>query len=271
MKVVYVFKDSVFCPNYDNCGRLPKELNMEDNHTNDYPTFVRVELIPPHNSLKFPVESWRLEVDQNVFPKWWNPTIYKPLIQEAVEKWYRKYVIFGGEHHLTGGSYYVFDNAHITGNKCTIHAFDNSDIAVSESQVLAYDQASIITDYDCCVIAYDSSKAIIQNNSHAIAYNRAKIITKDIASAVLRHKSTGESYGRSSIEVFNDSKVVCHDSSICFGYQGKSIQCYNESVAHVYNTESIEGHDNSVLFIHNNIEPTFLTILDNALVRNIKK
>lgn len=248
-----------------------EELGVDTKYGNTRDTFVKVTLVPPHNSLKFPVESWRLEIDQNFLPDWWDDATYEPRIKETVEKWYKKYVIFEGKHYLTGGPYYIFDHANVTGNECVIHAFDNSRITVNEGKVFAYDQASVTAEYDCEVIAYDRSEAIILNNSHGFAYNRAKIMTKNKASAILRHESTGESYGCSSMELFNDSKAICHDTSICFGHQGKSIECYNESVAHIYNTESVKGHDNSVLFIHNGIESTSLTISDNAITRNIKK
>ena len=98
LKSCLVLKNRVFCPAYDSHQDMLKELGIEDNETNAMKTFVRVELTPPEaasdyfddkyfTSLQAPLSEWKLVVDQDILPDWWEPAIYRPAIEQKIQKW----------------------------------------------------------------------------------------------------------------------------------------------------------------------------------------
>ena len=130
MKSCLVLKNRVFCPTHDSHQNMLEELGIEDNEVNARKTFVRVELIPPEatsdyfddkyfTSLQAPLSEWKLVVDQDILPDWWEPAIYRPAIEEEVQKWLDKYVLINQEEKTIVGNghkdkYYLYNCKYIS-------------------------------------------------------------------------------------------------------------------------------------------------------------
>ena len=81
LKSCLVLKDRIFCPDYDSHDQMLNELQIADTIQNAEQLFVRVELTPPNEKLNTPFNKWRLRVDQDVLPYWWDKDYYEPLVR----------------------------------------------------------------------------------------------------------------------------------------------------------------------------------------------
>ena len=130
LKSCLVLKNRVFCPAYDSHQDMLEELGIEDNEVNARKTFVRVELVPSEatsnyfddkyfTSLQAPLPEWKLVVDQDITPDWWEPAIYRHAIEKEVQKWLNKYVLINQEEKTIVGNgykdrYYLYNCKHIS-------------------------------------------------------------------------------------------------------------------------------------------------------------
>ena len=69
-----------------------EELGIEDNYLNANKTFVRVELSPPNGDVFSDIDTWELNVDQDITPKWYDEDTYKPQVVEAVKAWAKDHI-----------------------------------------------------------------------------------------------------------------------------------------------------------------------------------
>ena len=75
LKSAIVLKDRIFLPDYDSHDKMLEELGIEDNYMNASKTFVRVELSPVDGDPFTDIETWRLKVDQDIVPDWFDAQV----------------------------------------------------------------------------------------------------------------------------------------------------------------------------------------------------
>lgn len=102
-KSALVLKDRIFLPDYDSHDKMLQELGIEDNFTNASKVFVRVELSPTDGNIFSAVDGWKLNIDQDILPEWWDEAERLPQQKELVETWMRKHTIYAGEHEVADG------------------------------------------------------------------------------------------------------------------------------------------------------------------------
>ena len=144
-------KDRVFVPDYDSHSRMLEELHIEDDFAHASKVFVRVELSPADGDKTSDIDGWKLNVDQDVLPDWWNEKVDLPRIKAAVKSWCDIHVLRNGEHTVRDGVWYAYGSASVK--------------ACGSASVEAYDSASVILPK-----CFQTSKPVVLNDE-AICIN----------------------------------------------------------------------------------------------------
>lgn len=164
-KSALVLKDRIFLPDYDSHDKMLQELGIEDNFTNASKVFVRVELSPADGDIFSDVGGWKLTVDQDILPDWWNENEYLFKLKALVSTWMQKHTISAGNREVTGGVWFATDSA-------TVTAYDSATVmAYGSATVTAYDSATVIIPKRFAtdgMIKLNDDSVCINHNTHKI-------------------------------------------------------------------------------------------------------
>lgn len=116
-KSAICLKDRVFVPDYDSHSKMLEELHIEDDFAHASKVFVRVELVPEDGDKTSDVDEWKLNVDQDVLPDWWNENDCLPRIKAAVKVWCNNHILRTGMHTVRDGIWYAWGNASVVAYK----------------------------------------------------------------------------------------------------------------------------------------------------------
>ena len=246
-----VLKNRVFCPAYDSHQDMLKELGIEDNEVNARKTFVRVELIPPEatcsyfndkyfTSLQAPLSEWKLVVDQDILPDWWEPAIYRPVIEQEVQKWLNKYVLINQEKKIIVGNsykerYYLYNCKYIS-------LIDTNSIMKNCSAIGCYGGNSVIAidsklssgkTLDIQYYIYGCSVLHAYNETPVWAYNESRVCSY-VGNIYLRDNATCEAYGQTNVVAEGKSSVEAYDNTIVRAYGDTNLTLHRKAIAIVY-------------------------------------
>ena len=169
-KSALVLKDKIFLPDYDSHDKMLQELGIEDNFTNASKVFVRVELSPADGDIFSDVDGWKLKVDQDILPEWWNEAERLSQLKELVETWMRKHTIYAGEHEVADGVWLATGSATVTATgSATVTAFGSA-------TVRAYDSARVRAADSATVTAFGSATVTATGSATVRAYGSATVI-----------------------------------------------------------------------------------------------
>ena len=125
LKSGIILKNKVFVPEYDSHTEMLEELGIKDDCLNASKTFVRVELLPADNDMSSDIDTWELNVDQDIIPEWYDEDTYKPQVVEAVKAWAKDHVHIGVDNLKisTGRNHYIKNckDVEIYGNATVKH------------------------------------------------------------------------------------------------------------------------------------------------------
>lgn len=224
-----------------------KELGIEDNEVNAMKTFVRVELVPPEatsnyfsnkyfTSLQAPLSEWKLVVDQDIVPDWWEPAIYRPAIEEEVQKWLNKYVLINQKDKtIIGNGYtdkyylynckYIFliDTNSVMKNCSAIWCEGGNSIIAIDSklssgktldiQYYIYGRSALHAYNETPVWAYDESRVCsyvgniyLRDNATCEAHEQTNVVAKG--------ESSVEAYGNAIVRAYGKTNLTLHDKAI---------------------------------------------------------
>lgn len=143
LKSGIILKNRVFVPEYDGHTEMLEELGIKDDYLNASKTFVRVELSPTDGDVFSDIDTWKLKVDQDIMPEWYDEDIYKPQVVEAVKAWAKSHIHIGVDNLKinTGRNHYVKD--------CR--------------EVDIYDKAIVNSIYGNSTVKYIRGSAIVNN------------------------------------------------------------------------------------------------------------
>lgn len=149
-KSALVLKDRIFLPDYDSHDKMLQELGIEDNFTNASKVFVRVELSPTDENIFSAVDGWKLNVNQDILPDWWNEAERLPQLKELVETWMRKHTIYAGEREVSDGVWLATGSATVRAyNNATVRAYDSATVIVPKR--FATDGVIELNDDSVCI------------------------------------------------------------------------------------------------------------------------
>ena len=197
-KSAICLKDRVFVPDYDSHSKMLEELHIEDDFAHASKVFVRVELVPEDGDKTSDVDEWKLNVDQDVLPDWWNENDCLPRIKAAVKVWCNNHILRTGMHTVRDGIWYAYGNA-------SVEAFD-----------------------DASVVAHGNASVVAHGNASVVAYNSTSVKAFDDASVKAFDDASVEAFDEASVKLpkyFQTLKpVLLHDKAICINYKDHTIQ-----------------------------------------------
>lgn len=132
LKSGIILKNKIFVPEYDSHTEMLEELGIKDDYLNASKTFVRVELSPIDGNVFSDIDTWKLSVDQDITPEWYDEYTYKPQVVEAVKEWAKDHIhidvdnleISAGEGHYIKGC----KNVVICGNATVKYIYGNATV-----------------------------------------------------------------------------------------------------------------------------------------------
>lgn len=253
IKSCLVLKNRVFCPTYDSHQDMLGELGIEDNETNALKTFIRVELTPPEatsnhfddkyfTSLQAPLSEWKLVVDQDIVPDWWEPAIYRHTIEEEVQKWLDKYVLINQEDKTIVGNgytdrYYLYNCKYISlvntnsimKNCSTIWCDGGNSIIAIDSKL------STGRNLDNQYYIYGCSALHTHNETPVWAYDES-LVRSYVGYIYLRDNATCEASGETNVIAIGEPSVIAYDNAIVRAYGKTNLTLHGEAIAIVYSS-----------------------------------
>ena len=213
-KSALVLKDRIFLPDYDSHDKMLQELGIEDNFTNASKVFVRVELSPADGDIFSDVDGWKLIVDQDILPEWWNEAERLPQLKELVETWMRKHTIYAGEREVSDGVWLATGSA-------TVRAYNNATVrAYGSATVNAYNRAT--------VMAYDSATVNAYGSATVNAYGSATVNAIDSTIVTVTGHATVRAYDSATVIVpkrfATDGVIELNDDSVCINHKTHTIR-----------------------------------------------
>ena len=216
--------------------------------------FVRVELVPEDNDKTSDVDEWKLNVDQDVLPDWWNENDCLPRIKAAVKAWCNSHILRTRMHTVRDGIWYAYGNASVKawGNasvkahgNATVEAWGNASVeawgnasveahgnasvkAYGNASVKAYGNASVGAHGNASVKAFDDASVKAFDDASVGAHGNASVEAFDNASVGAHGNATVEAWGNASVKLPKYSQtlkpVLLHDKAICINYKDHTIQ-----------------------------------------------
>lgn len=251
LKSCLVLKNRVFCPAHDSHQDMLKELGIEDNEINAMKTFVRVELIPPEatsdcfddkyfTSLQAPLAEWKLVVDQDILPDWWEPAIYRPAIDKEVQKWLDKYVLINQKEKTVVGNGHK-DRYYLYNCKCII--LINTDSIMKNCLAIWCDGGNSIIAIDSKLSSgktldnqyyiYGCSALRALNKTPVWAYDESYVCSY-VGNVYLRDNATCEACGPTNVIAEGKSSVIAYDNAIVRAYGETNLTLHYKAIAIVY-------------------------------------
>ena len=172
LKSGIILKNKVFVPEYDSHTEMLEELGIKDDYLNASKTFVRVELSPADGDVFSDIDTWKLNVDQDITPEWYDEDTYKPQVVEAVKAWAKDHIHIGIDDLKisTGRNHYIKD--------CKdVRICDNATVKyICDSATVKYicDNATVEYIYDNATVENICGSATVENICDSATVKNAK-------------------------------------------------------------------------------------------------
>ena len=186
-KSAICLKDRVYVPDHDHHDDMLSELGIDDDYLHASKTFVRVELSPTDGDKTSDVMGWKLKVDQDITPDWWDESVGAQRIKDAVKEWCDKHILREGTHVVKEGIWYAYDSATVNAyGSATVYAYDSATVyAYGSATVYAYDSATVKAYGSATVNAYDSATVFAYDSATVYAYGSATVYASGSATVIL--------------------------------------------------------------------------------------
>ena len=132
LKSAIILKDRIFMPDYDSHSKMLEELGITDDYINASKVFVRAELSPADGDVFSDIDGWKLEVDQDITPEWFDEKDCAERMRKAVKEWSKTH-IFVGQNELKishGENIFIKDckNVDIRGSATVTSIYDSATV-----------------------------------------------------------------------------------------------------------------------------------------------
>ena len=252
LKSGIILKNRVFVPEYDSHTQMLEELGIKDDYFNASKTFVRVELSPTDGDAFSDIDTWKLSVDQDITPEWYDEDRYKPQVVEAVKEWAKDHIHIGVDDLKisTGRNHYIED--------C-------KGVDICGSATVKYICGSATVEYICgsATVKNICDSATVKNicDSATVEY-----ICGSATVEYIRGSATVEYIcGSATVEYIRDSATVEY---ICGRATVKNI-CGRATVKNICGSATVEYIRGSATVKNICGSATVKNICDSATVKNI--
>ena len=234
LKSAIILKDKIFMPDYDSHSKMLEELGITDDYFNASKVFVRAELVPENGDVFSDIDGWKLCVDQDITPEWFDEKDCTERMRKAVKEWANTH-IFIGQNDLKI-SY---------GENIFIKDCKNVDIRYNATVRNICGNATVVSICDNATVEYIYENATVKNICGNATVN--SIYGNATVVSICDNATVENIYGNATVESVYDNATV-------------------ESVHGDATVESICG-DATVKYIRGNA--TVKYIRGNATVKNI--
>ena len=170
LKSGIILKNRVFVPEYDSHTEMLEELGIKDDYLGASKTFVRVELSPTDGDVFSDIDTWKLTVDQDIMPEWYDEDTYKPQVVEAVKEWAKDHIHID-ENNLkinSGTNHYIKNckDVQIYGNATVVYICGNATVVYicgNATVEYIYDSATVKYIYDSATVKNICGNATVKN------------------------------------------------------------------------------------------------------------
>ena len=213
LKSGIILKNRVFVPEYDSHTEMLEELGIKDDYLNANKTFVRAELSPANGDVFSDIDTWKLTVDQDITPEWYDEDTYKPQVVEAVKAWSKDHIHIGvdGLKIATGRNHYIKDckDVQICNNATVKRICDSATVEyICDSATVEYicDSATVKYICDSATVKYICDSATVEYicDSATVKHIYGNATVKHIyGNATVKHI-----YGNATVENICGSATV---------------------------------------------------------------
>ena len=243
LKSAIILKDRIFMPDYESHSKMLEELKITDDYFNASKVFVRAELVPENGDVFSDIDGWKLCVDQDITPEWFDEKDCAERMRKAVKEWANTH-IFIGQNGLKISH----------GENIFIKDCEDVDICDNATVEYIYGNATVKNIYDNATVENICDNATVES---------------------ICGKATVESiYGKATVEsIYNNATVknicgkatvknICDNATVKYIYENATVKniCGNATVECICDNATVE-------YIYGNA--TVENIYDNATVKNI--
>jgi hypothetical protein len=186
LKSMIALKGRIYMSDVDSHSDMLSELKIKDDYLGASKKFVRLELSPADGDPFSDIDTWVLNVDQDIRPEWYSDDEYKPMAIDAVKEWAKTHIFVGVDNLKlnSGSNYYIKDcnDVEICGSatvkacgSATVEACDSATVeAWGSATVKACDSATVKALGSATVEAWGS--AIVFNSTIFRWQNQSTLI-----------------------------------------------------------------------------------------------
>ena len=170
LKSAIILKDRIFMPDYDSHSKMLEELKITDDYFNASKVFVRAELVPENGDVFSDIDGWKLEVDQDITPEWFDEKDCAERMRKAVKEWAKTH-IFVGQNGLAishGENIFIKDckNVDICGSATVKNIRGNATVEYIRGNATVEDICDEVTVKNICdevTVEYIRDEVTVEN------------------------------------------------------------------------------------------------------------
>ena len=188
LKSAIILKDRIFMPDYDNHSKMLEELKITDDYFNASQVFVRAELVPENGDIFSDIDGWKLCIEQDITPEWFDEKDCTRRMRKAVKEWANTHIFIGknGLKISHGENIFIKDckNVEICGQatvKCIRGQATVENICGEATVKYIYDKATVENIYGKATVENIYGEATIISSLYTKWSNSASLIISDNA------------------------------------------------------------------------------------------
>lgn len=214
-KSALLLKDRVFVPDYDSHNEMLEELKIPDDYMHAIKTFVRVELSPTDGDKASDPMGWKIKIDQDILPDWFDFKADALRVKEAIAEWCKVHIFRAGHHEVKDGVWYATGSATVE--------------ATGSARVKAYDSAMVKACRSATIEAYDSSTAWAYDSATVWATDSATVSAIDSATVSATDSATVEAYGSATVRAYGSATVKAYHSATVNACHSAAVEAYDSA------------------------------------------
>ena len=251
LKSAIILKDRIFMPDYDSHSKMLEELKITDDYFNASKVFVRAELVPENKDVFSDIDGWKLYVDQDITPGWFDEKDCAERMRKAVKEWANTH-IFIGQNDLKishGENIFIKDckNVKICGNATVENICGNAtveDICDEATVENICDEATVENIYGKATVKYIRGNATVENirgNATVVdIYDKATV--KDICDEATVENICDEA---TIVDIYDKATVkdICDEATVENIYGNVTVKniCDEATVKYICGNATVEN------------------------------
>lgn len=243
-----ILQDKVFITERNNYTDMLKELNVEDSYENKKDIFIKAKLIPENGDMFSGIDTWRINIEQDIFPEWYQEEFDKARALESMKIWSKKYIhVNESDLIINKGFHYLKDckNINVKG-KAKISVIGYSSVNASGNSTIYASNSSTVYAMDkSTVYARGKSTVYARGNSKVYAYFFSIVNASGYSKVYAMEKSTVEAMENCKLYAMNGSKVIAKNNSQVTALSGSQVTAFDNSEVIANYESKVIANDNS--------------------------